>query len=97
MTAWDGSPSHSDPVDDYHGRPSSWRDHAACRGQDVNLWFPEKNRTARDAKAVCEACPVRVECLDEAQSLGETGRIGIWGGLAEKERRALRRKARSAA
>ena len=45
-------------------------------------------RSAEPARRVCAACPVRQPCLDYAI----TNRIthGIWGGLAERERRALR-------
>ena len=39
---------------------------------------------------VCVACPVRTECLAEALD----GRIefGVWGGMTERERRALLRR-----
>jgi WhiB family redox-sensing transcriptional regulator len=59
-----------------------WRELAACHGADLNLFFAEP------ARQVCAACPVRQPCLDYAI----TNRIayGIWGGLTERERRALR-------
>ena len=65
-----------------------WRELAACRGADLNLFFPERGETAGPARQVCAACPVRQACLDYAI----TNRIthGIWGGLTERERRALR-------
>jgi WhiB family redox-sensing transcriptional regulator len=37
---------------------------------------------------VCAGCPVREPCLDYALSYETTH--GIWGGLAERDRRALR-------
>ena len=45
----------------------------------------------RDARQVCFACPVRMECLVEAFE----ARIeyGVWGGLTERERRAMVREA----
>ena len=42
------------------------------------------------AKAVCGACPVRAECLAEA--LDNEIEWGVWGGLTERERRALLRQ-----
>ena len=65
-----------------------WRELAACRGIDLNLFFPERGESAGPARRICAACPVREPCLDYAI----TNRIshGIWGGLTERERRALR-------
>ena len=65
-----------------------WRELAACRGAELNLFFPERGESADSARRICAACPVRQPCLDYAI----TNRIvhGIWGGLTERERRALR-------
>ena len=65
-----------------------WRELAACRGTDLEVFFPERGETAGLARRVCAACPVRQPCLDYAI----TNRIthGIWGGLTERERRAPR-------
>ena len=65
-----------------------WRERAACRGIDLEVFFPGRGETAGPARQVCAACPVRQPCLDYAI----TNRIayGIWGGLTERERRALR-------
>jgi WhiB family redox-sensing transcriptional regulator len=65
-----------------------WRELAACRGSDLGVFFPERGKTAGPARRVCAACPVRQPCLDYAI----TNRIayGVWGGLTERERRALR-------
>ena len=65
-----------------------WRELAACRGADLNLFFPERGESAGAARQVCAACPVRQACLDYAI----TNRIthGVWGGLPERERRAMR-------
>ena len=65
-----------------------WRELAACRGAGLDLSFPERGESAEPARLVCAACPVRQPRLDYAI----TNRIthGIWGGLTERERRALR-------
>ena len=65
-----------------------WRELAACRGTDLNLFFPGRGESADPARQVCAACPVREPCLDYAISNAITH--GIWGGLTERERRALR-------
>jgi hypothetical protein len=64
-----------------------WRERAACRGSDLEVFFPGRGESAGPARQVCAACPVRQPCLDYAI----TNRIvhGIWGGLTERERRAL--------
>ena len=64
-----------------------WRELAACRGADLEVFFPERGESAGPARQVCAACPVRQPCLDYAI----TNRIvhGIWGGLTVRERRAL--------
>ena len=68
--------------------PAGWRDRAACRDTDLDLFFPGRGESAEPARRVCAACPVRQPCLDYAISHGITH--GIWGGLAERDRRALR-------
>ena len=42
------------------------------------------------AKKVCKGCPVRMECL--ADALDNQVEFGVWGGMTERERRALLRK-----
>jgi WhiB family redox-sensing transcriptional regulator len=64
-----------------------WRRLAACRGNDLNVFYPERGESAGPARQVCAACPVRQPCLDYALSNRITD--GIWGGLTERERRPL--------
>ena len=42
------------------------------------------------AKQMCAGCPVRTECLAEA--LDNQIEWGVWGGMTERERRAVLRK-----
>jgi WhiB family redox-sensing transcriptional regulator len=68
-----------------------WQARALCAQTDPEAFFPEKGGSTRDAKRVCGACVVRSECLEYALSNDE--RFGIWGGLSERERRRLRKRA----
>ncbi len=75
----------------------NWRERAACRDEDPDLFFPIGATgpalvQIEDAKAVCRGCPVRDECLRWALENGQD--TGVWGGLGEAERRALKRRSR---
>jgi WhiB family redox-sensing transcriptional regulator len=78
---------HAVPDDDYTAE--RWADHAACKGVDPDLFFPERGEDARHAKAICARCPVRTFCLEEA--LVNVEKHGVWGGLSERERRKIRK------
>ena len=67
----------------------AWRNKANCLGVDPDLFFPERGVSTREAKAVCQGCVVRKECLEYALVNGE--KFGIWGGMSERERRRIRR------
>lgn len=70
----------------------AWQEDAKCATDefDVGDFFPPKHRHVRKtARELCEGCPVQAECLSFALTRGE--RFGIWGGLTERERRAVRR------
>ena len=71
--------------------PLSWQADALCAQTDPEAFFPEKGGSTREAKRICEGCEVRSECLDYALENDE--RFGIWGGLSERERRKLRKRA----
>lgn len=71
-----------------------WRDVAACRDTDPDLFFPVGTTgPALDqiaaAKAVCNACPGQSACLEFALATNQES--GVWGGTSEEERRALRK------
>lgn len=85
---WIGLPSHQDFDDDGE---LGWQTDALCAQTDPEAFFPEKGGSTRDAKRVCGACNVRSQCLEYALSNDE--RFGIWGGLSERERRRLRKRA----
>ena len=75
----------------------TWRDLALCRLEDPEVFFPvalegtaEGDAARAQAVSVCQACPVKAECLTFALDHGET-EFGVWGGLTESQRRALSR------
>lgn len=72
-----------------------WREDAACRGVDTDVFFPVTEEEAGPAKTVCASCPVREECLEFALQTRQED--GVWGGLTETERRRLRRRLRERA
>ena len=79
--------------------PVGWRRSAACRSADPELFFPVSSdgpsRAQEDqAKAVCRSCAVRRACLQYALAANEV--YGVWGGMAEGERRLAIRAARDA-
>ncbi len=73
----------------------SWRQHAACRGLDPEVFYPVTDEEAKIAKAVCGGCPVRQPCLEHALSIRE--KDGVWGGATERERRRIIRQRRRTA
>jgi 8-oxo-dGTP diphosphatase len=78
--------SAQDPTDG----AANWREAAACRSEDPELFFPLSDEgagmvQAQRAKAVCARCPVIARCASAAMAAGEAH--GVWGGLDERERR----------
>jgi WhiB family redox-sensing transcriptional regulator len=71
-----------------------WQVRAACRGLSASIFFHPDNERGRfrrqreaAAKAICDHCPVRLQCLDWALSVREP--FGVWGGLTPAERDEL--------
>src|SRR5215471_5931995 len=76
-------------------RLMDWRHRAICRDEDPELFFPIGNTgpallQIEQAKTVCRRCPVVQDCLAWALESGQDA--GVWGGLSEDERRALKRR-----
>jgi WhiB family redox-sensing transcriptional regulator len=78
-------PSH--PFDDN----PNWTNTAACKGA-TEIFYPERgdNVSARKAKKICANCPIKQKCLEYA--LYHNERIGIWGGLTDRERERLKKQ-----
>lgn len=73
----------------------TWRNRAACLGVDPELFFPIGSSAPaflqiEETKAVCRRCEVIETCLTWAMESGQN--TGIWGGMSEDERRALKRR-----
>ena len=73
----------------------SWRQSAACRGVDPEIFYPASEEEAVVAKTVCTSCPVREACLEFA--LASRERDGVWGGATERDRRRMLRQRRKSA
>jgi len=80
----------------------AWRNDAACRGYDTDLFFPEAmghgnaigvTIRVRAAKAICATCPVQDACYSYA--LDNNIYYGIWGGYAMSQAARRQRKRRS--
>jgi WhiB family redox-sensing transcriptional regulator len=72
-----------------------WRQRAACRGVEPEVFYPVSDEDAEEAKAICRGCPVRETCLEFA--LVNRERDGVWGGATERERRRMLRHRRKSA
>ncbi len=87
-------------------RGEEWRDHAACAGEDPQLFFaqdadgaghsetiPDRDARQRSALRVCGDCTVTAECL--AYAVAHRDVDGVWGGTTEAQRRPLIRAGRA--
>lgn len=90
MTGRTGVPS----INTRPHRPAdvSWHPLGACRDEDDTLFYHPENerggprqRRIEAAKAICRACPVMTQCLEDARNRREP--YGTWGGESEDERR----------
>lgn len=88
--------SHPRTAPDTLDHGDHWRRDAACRGKN-DAMFPDNNvdRIA-DAKAICRACPVIQQCLDDVMraegNKTKDSRYGIAAGLTPAQRHHLYRK-----
>lgn len=74
---------------------TDWRDIAACRDSEPTLFFPIGTTglavdQIQEAKGICASCVVTDDCLQYALKTNQEA--GVWGGLAEDERRRLRKR-----
>lgn len=69
---------------------TDWLAQARCQDRDAEIFFVRGAAKARRAQNICGSCTVRQECLEYAMS--EEIEFGVWGGLTERQRRALARR-----
>jgi WhiB family redox-sensing transcriptional regulator len=67
----------------------TWAARGNCLGTDPEMLFVQGS-AQHQAKKICSDCPVRLECL--ADALDNRIEFGVWGGMTERERRALLRR-----
>lgn len=63
-----------------------------CQTTDPDVWFAEQGSSGdyRNARKLCQRCPVVQQCLTYALENEES--FGVWGGRTPKERWNLKRK-----
>jgi hypothetical protein len=74
-------------------KQKAWRMDAACRGTDVDFFFPKQSHSTLQtkARAMCKSCPVIEECIDEWKQMPVAmQRHGMWFGTTDNERRLMR-------
>ena len=71
------------------GWVEDWAPLGACSKTDPDALFVQ-GAEQNVAKRICRSCPVRYECL--ADALDNRIEFGVWGGMTERERRALLRR-----
>jgi WhiB family transcriptional regulator, redox-sensing transcriptional regulator len=64
----------------------AWASKAVCRKEDPDEMFV-RGAKQREAAVICRHCPVMQECAAEA--LDNKVEFGVWGGMTERQRRAL--------
>ena len=70
-------------------RAGEWTAQALCHTGDPDMLF-QRGAAQNLAKLLCRSCPVRTQCL--ADALDNRVEYGVWGGMTERERRALLRR-----
>lgn len=69
--------------------PADWTLRAVCTSGDPDALFVT-GAAQRDAARLCGGCPVKLECL--ADALDNRVEYGVWGGMTERQRRAVLRR-----
>jgi hypothetical protein len=71
-------------------REEKWRQNAACRGANIELFFPKQTIPSglMEARKYCDSCTVQKECRSEWEKLPSAmQRHGIWFGSIDRDRR----------
>ncbi|MET9339227.1 WhiB family transcriptional regulator [Nonomuraea sp. NPDC003804] len=65
-----------------------WRQRAACKDVDPDLFFQETGRPSDRLKAICAGCKVLIPCWFDAIRRGDSG---YQAGMSKAEREQIRR------
>ena len=70
----------------------NWRDNAACKNKPTEWWFPQSKQwkqrhdDVQKAKAICESCDVKIDCLLWVMQFDQHQMHGIWAGTTQRQR-----------
>ena len=75
-------------------RQPVWQDEALCLDWPSSWWFPDRHSrdTAAEARRICFACPVQIECIVEGIETGS--HYGLWGGTTRTRREKIAKYSR---
>lgn len=73
-----------------------WMGSANCAGMPLEVFFRGKGESIKEARAVCNRCDVRLDCLEWAMTHPATDlhNGGVLAGLAPAELAAMRARRR---
>lgn len=71
-----------------------WYSEAACTPEDLPKLFPKRGQNVRYEALPCAHCPVEAQCFAHSQE-PPFERFGVWGGIPEAKREALRISSRN--
>ena len=66
-----------------------WHARGLCVGADPEIFFPSHGDLGTEARQICARCGAREDCLKYSTEADE---FGVWAGLDQQQRRALRKK-----
>jgi WhiB family redox-sensing transcriptional regulator len=89
------APSLMTQVQELRSPEMDWVVDAPCSNTDPEVFFPDRGdplgKIAR-ARAVCDGCEIREQCLEYALSADPVDDWGIWAGTTKDERVAIRKE-----
>ena len=62
---------------------------AACRNHDTRIFIDETDTNIRQARKICDTCPVTQDCLEYGLSL-PTSTMGVYAGLTSRQLNKMR-------
>jgi len=68
---------------------NDWRKKANCKGSDIDLFYPEDDKSFDKALEICKGCPVIDECRDYGL---RNECYGVHGGLTPRQKTSQRKK-----